>query len=174
MVKAFQNVRLFYWVQSKVILHFILIINRLISLVDIPCQHWHGICICICKNKAMETDHIVIEGTDVKEIFKQSVPELQIEQSSECNINKIIDRFAGYTIDLIKKGNLPAIKNCFSAADQMLADGSNEVKQAIENVYVFSISIFFDMAHAVSKQVKELLPEHLMEEYHKQVGCCQK
>lgn len=122
----------------------------------------------------METDSAVISGTDVKEILKANVPDLEIEKSIECNVLKIIDGFAGYTIDLIKKGNLSAIKNCFSTAEQMLTDGSSEVKNAIENVYVFSITIFFDMAHAVSKQVKELLPAHLMEEYHKQIGCSQK
>ena len=122
----------------------------------------------------METDHIVISGADVKEILEANVPDLKIESSTEGNVFKIIDGFAGYTIDLIKKGNLSAIKKCFSAAEQMLADGSSEVKNAIENVYVFSITIFFDMAHAVSKQVKELLPAHLMEEYHKQVHCSQK
>lgn len=122
----------------------------------------------------METNQVIISGTDIKGILETNIPGMEIEPSVESNINNLIDRFAGYTIDLIKKGNLPAIKNCFSAADQMLAEGSSEVKQAIENVYVFSISIFFDMAHAVSKQVKELLPEHLMKEYHKQVGCCRK
>jgi len=122
----------------------------------------------------METIHVTISKLNVKDILKANVPDLKIEKASEYNLIKIIDGFAGYTIDLIKTGNLSAIKDCFNTAEQLLADGSNEVKNAIENVYVFSISLFFDMAHAVSKQVKELLPEHLSEEYHKQIGCCQK
>jgi hypothetical protein len=122
----------------------------------------------------METIHVTISKLNVKDILKANVPDLKIEKASEYNLTKIIDGFAGYTIDLIKTGNLSAIKDCFNTAEQLLTDGSNEVKNAIENVYVFSISLFFDMAHAVSKQVKELLPEHMSEEYHKQIGCCQK
>jgi len=117
----------------------------------------------------METTH-PITSTDVKEILKTNVPDLKIEQSNEGNLFKIIDGFAGYTIDLIKKGNLSAIKNCFNMAEKMLAEGSSEVKIAIGHIYVFSVTIFFNMGHTVSKQVKELLPSHLMEEYHKQVG----
>jgi hypothetical protein len=117
----------------------------------------------------METDQAIISRTDVRGLLEANVPGLEIEQSVECNLIKIIDGFARYTIDLIKKGNLSAIKNCFGAAEQMLTDGSSEVRNAIENVYMFSISIFFDMAHAVSNQVKELLPAQLMEEYHKQI-----
>jgi len=119
----------------------------------------------------METINAIISSTDVKGILEANVPDLKIEQSIEGNLTKVIDGFAGYTIDLIKKGNLSAIKKCFSTAEQMLDEGSSEVKNAIQNVYVFSISIFFDMAHAVSRQVKELLPTHLMEEYYKQVYC---
>ncbi len=119
----------------------------------------------------METISAIISSTDVRGILEANVPDLKIEQCMEGNLNRVIDGFAGYTIDLIKKGNLSAIKKCFSTAEQMLDEGSSEVKSAIQNVYVFSISIFFDMAHAVSKQVKELLPTHLMEEYYKQVYC---
>ena len=119
----------------------------------------------------METINASISGTDVTDILKANVPDLKIEKLIEYNLTKVIDGFAGYTIDLIKTGNLSAIKDCFNTAEQMLTEGSSEVKNAIENVYVFSISIFFDIAHAVSKQVKELLPVHLMEEYRKQISC---
>jgi hypothetical protein len=119
----------------------------------------------------METNHTVIQGADVKTILANSIPELHIEQPAECTLCNVLDRFADYTIDLIKKGNLAIIGDCFNAAGQLYEEGSTEVKSAIENVYVFSITIFFDMAHAASKQVKELLPASLMEEYRKQASC---
>jgi hypothetical protein len=118
----------------------------------------------------METDHALIMGNDVTEILKAHVPDLKIEQVNETNLFKLIDGFAAYTIELLKKGNLSAIKHCFNTAEIMLLEGSAEVKLAIENVYVFSVTTFFEMGHAVSKQIKELLPLHLMEEYHKQVS----
>ena len=118
----------------------------------------------------METNNAIIRETDVREILETNVPGLQIDQSKEDNLFKVIDGFADFTIELIKKGNLPAIKNCFSIAENMLVKGSSSVKLGIENIYVFSVTIFFDMGHAVSKQVKELLPSHLKEEYHKQVS----
>ncbi|HTA81866.1 MAG TPA: hypothetical protein VK783_02965 [Bacteroidia bacterium] len=119
----------------------------------------------------METNHSVIQEADVKAILADSIPELHIEKTAECTLCNMLDRFADYTIDLIKKGNLAIISDCFNAAGQLHEEGSAEVKNAIENVYVFSITIFFDMAHATSKQVKELLPACLMKEYRKQATC---
>jgi hypothetical protein len=120
----------------------------------------------------METDLAIISETDVKGILEANVPGLKIGQSREGSLTKIINGFADYTIDLIKKGNLSAIKTSFNTAENLLAEGSSEVKHAIENIYVFSITIFFDTANAVSRQVKELLPTHLNEEYHKQINSC--
>ena len=120
----------------------------------------------------METNHL-ITGIEVKDILKTDVPCMNIERSNEANLFKIIDGFADYTINLIKKGNLTGIKNCFNTAERLLSDGSSDVKLAIENIFVFSVTIFFDMGNAVSGQVKELLPSNLMEEYHKQVSSCQ-
>ncbi|MGP8214907.1 MAG: hypothetical protein ACLQQ4_05025 [Bacteroidia bacterium] len=118
----------------------------------------------------MVTEQAIISGTDVKEILEANVPGLKIEQVSGCAVCRIIEGFANHTIDLIKKGNISGLKSCFNAAEQILAGGSNEVKHAMENVYVYSITIFFDMATAMSRQVKELLPLQLMNEYQKQVA----
>lgn len=118
----------------------------------------------------METDQIIIEGTDVKEILKHNVPEL--EQSEDCALCKVIGKFAEYTIDLIKKGNLPIIKDCFNTAAQLMEAGSSEVRNLIENVYLFSVTTFMDMANAVSRQTKELLPPSLLSEYNRQIGNC--
>jgi hypothetical protein len=41
---------------------------------------------------------------------------------------------------------------------------------AIENIYVFSVTTFMDITGAASKQVKELLPAHLRNEYMKQIS----
>ena len=119
----------------------------------------------------METNHAVIQEADVKTILADSIPELHIAHAEECTLCNVLERFADYTIELIKKGNLAIISDCFNAAGQLYEEGSIEVKNAIENVYVFSITIFFDMAHAASKQVKELLPACLKKEYHKQASC---
>jgi hypothetical protein len=118
----------------------------------------------------METSPALIKGEDIQEILNAEIPGLKTEQHNEGNLFKIIDGFAGYTIGLMKKGNLYALKNCFNTAERLLIDGSSEVKLAIENIFVYSVTVFFDMGNAVSRQVKELLPPHLMDEYHKQVS----
>lgn len=120
----------------------------------------------------MEIDQEIINGTDVKEILQHSVPDMHIEQSDECAVCKVVDKFANYTIELIKKGNIPVIRDCFDVAGQLFQTGSKEVQNAMENVYLFSVTTFIDMTNAVSKQVKELLPPTLLNEYNRQVNSC--
>ena len=57
----------------------------------------------------------------------------------------------------------------WSREEYLLDQGTNSVKLAIENIYVFSVTAFMDLTGAVSKQVKDLLPDHLRSEYQKQV-----
>lgn len=112
----------------------------------------------------------MIKETQVKEILGKNLPEMNLSSEHLKSLYKTIDCFSAYTKELIRQGNLPLVKNCFTTAEYLLEEGTANVKSAIENLYVFSVTSFLDITGAVSKQVKELLPAHIHAEYKKQVG----
>ncbi len=78
-----------------------------------------------------------------------------------------IHRFAELTKKLIKLGNIPRAKKCFKVAEQILKTGSSLEKNAITNVFVFSVSSFMEMHHC---NIRQLFPESLQTEYVKQIN----
>ncbi len=57
-------------------------------------------------------------------------------------IYKQAERFAETTKTAIISGNITRAKKCLSLAERLFISGSNETKNAISNVYVFSVSTF--------------------------------
>jgi len=76
-------------------------------------------------------------------------------------------RFANLTKTLIMKGKIQRAKRCLQKAEFMFNNGTSEIKNAISNVYLFSISSFMEMHHC---NIKGLLPSSLQAEYYKQVN----
>jgi hypothetical protein len=76
-------------------------------------------------------------------------------------------RFAEITKELIRKGNIPRVKKCLAAAEQLLASGSAETKNAISNIYVFSVSTFMELHNC---SIANLFPRTLRREYIAQVN----
>jgi hypothetical protein len=83
------------------------------------------------------------------------------------NIYKQTERFAELTKNLIISGNIARAKKCFTVAEKLLENGSDETKNAITNVFVFSVSCFMEMHHY---RIHHLFPKSLENEYLKQVN----
>lgn len=112
----------------------------------------------------------MIKETQVKDILGKNLPEMILPSENLRSLYKTISSFASYTKELIRQGNLPLVKDCFATAEYLLEEGTSNVKSAIENLYVFSVTSFLDLTGSISKQVKELLPARIQSEYKKQVG----
>ncbi len=82
------------------------------------------------------------------------------------NVYKQAQRFANLTKELIVSGNIRRAKNCLHKAEYLFVIGTNEVKNAIVNVYVFSVTLFMEMHHY---NIKQFLPKSLHSEYQKQI-----
>ena len=83
----------------------------------------------------------MITEKQVSEILGNELPEINNELkklSGSNNIYKTINCFVYLTKEYIIKGKFIAVKHCFSLAEKMLEEGNNTVKNAIENVYVYS------------------------------------
>jgi len=87
-------------------------------------------------------------------------------KNQTTNMYKQAERFADLTKTLIITGNIARAKKCFAVAEKLFQEGSNETKNAISNVFLFSVSCFMEW-HRCS--IHDLFPESLKAEYHKQV-----
>lgn len=81
-------------------------------------------------------------------------------------IYKQAERFAEITKKLIRSGNISRAKKCLAFAERLFITGSNETKNAIATVYVFSVSSFVTVCHCT---ISNLVPQTLKTEYSKQL-----
>ena len=82
-------------------------------------------------------------------------------------VYKQAERFADITKKAIISGNINRAKKCLALAERLFETGSNETKNAISNVYVFSVSSFMELHHCT---ISNLFPKSLKAEYIKQIN----
>jgi hypothetical protein len=87
----------------------------------------------------------------------QSKKTIQIQAQKLANLTKLF----------ISQGNLQRAKKCFDTAEALLVNGSAETKNAVSNIYLFSVSSFMEINHYT---ISGMLPIHLRNEYYKQVN----
>ena len=78
-----------------------------------------------------------------------------------------MQRFAEVTKTLIINGNIKRAKRCLATAEEIFNQGTGEIKNAIANVYVFSVTTFMEMHNC---NIKNLFPENLKAAYLKQIN----
>jgi hypothetical protein len=83
------------------------------------------------------------------------------------SIQSRAQKFADITKALIINGNIRRAKKCLLVAEKLMQAGNNETKNAIANVYVFSVSTFMEMHNC---SIANLFPASLRSEYLKQVN----
>jgi hypothetical protein len=113
----------------------------------------------------------MIHESEVLNLLGEEIPEINPELERLPNagsVYKSMQCFADFTREHIVNGNLKAAKQCMSVAEKMLAEGSITVKNAIENVFLFSISAAIDFTSPVSDAVKKMMKGSLRKEYHRQ------
>lgn len=129
-----------------------------------------AIIIRINKNKKIKTK--MITENQVSEILGEELPEINNELEklpNSNNIYKTIECFVDFTKHLISKGSLKEVKHCFNLAEKMLENGNNTVKNAIENVYVYSLGTVVALSSLKTNQLKDIFNGSLRKEYNKQV-----
>lgn len=122
--------------------------------------------------KAASSYQNAIEENEVIDLLGNEFPTINetLEKTAHANnIYKAIQCFADFTKQLIAKGNLNEVKHCFNVAEQMLQNGNNNVKNAIENVYVYSLGTVIALSTLTTNHIKELFTGELRKEYNKQV-----
>ena len=87
-----------------------------------------------------------------------------MKNKTNKNIYSQMQRFADITKTLIMTGNIYRAKRCLEKAEDIFNKGTDEIKNAVTNVYVFSVSSFMEL-HKCS--IRDLFPITLKAEYRK-------
>ena len=77
-----------------------------------------------------------------------------------------MQRFADVTKTLIIQGNIERAKRCLNKAEELFMKGPSEIKNAVANVFVYSVSSFMELHKC---NIRNLFPESLKLEYNKQI-----
>lgn len=103
-------------------------------------------------------------------LIAQQIPALSPGMEQTGPVTQTIRTFTAYTKQLINKGQLQEVKKCFSMAGVLYRNGSTLLKNAIEDVFLYSISPFLE----AQQYVKESLPQslkHLRNQHLKNTLC---
>jgi hypothetical protein len=82
-------------------------------------------------------------------------------------IYKQAERFAEITKKSIISGNINRAKKCLVIAEKLLETGTNETKNMISNVYLYSVSSFMELKNC---SISNLFPKTLKAAYIKQIN----
>lgn len=87
----------------------------------------------------------------------------------QVNISLIkrMERFADVTINSLRLGKTARTKRCLALAEELFKKGNEEMKNAVTNVYLYSVSHYLELN---KYQISKLLPVGLHKEYVKQVN----
>lgn len=80
-----------------------------------------------------------------------------------------MSRLAAITIDYLIKGNSNRVNDCLAIAEHQLRTGTTEMKNAVSNGFLFSLTSFLECRRATLRIV---LPDLLKKEYIKQINSC--
>ena len=100
-------------------------------------------------------------------VIMESNKKIILMKNHVSTIYNQAERFAEITKSAIISGNIHRAKKCMGFAERLFITGSYETKNAISNVYVFSVSTFMEMSNC---SISALFPKSLKAEYLKQIN----
>lgn len=99
---------------------------------------------------------------EIKTAIKNTYPTLNVFKSIQCLVN--------YTKQKLVQHDIPAVKNCLNVAEYIYSRGNKPVKNAIENVFIYSFSSLLNMGSSDERrQLQSIMPLHLYTAYVQQV-----
>lgn len=99
---------------------------------------------------------------EMKTTLKNTYATLNVFKAIQCLVN--------YTKQKLVQHDIPAVKNCLYVAEYIYSKGNKLVKNAIENVFIYSFSSLLNMGTSdEKKQLQSCMPLHLYTAYVHQV-----
>jgi len=113
----------------------------------------------------------MISQQDISEYVVTEMPELSDVCSKEKSrtVYDVVRHLLRYTKSQVIKHNMEAAKKCMALAEQLYQKGNSAVKNAIENVFVYSFSHAFFHDAEQEKEVLHIVPPSLYKIYRNQL-----
>jgi hypothetical protein len=86
------------------------------------------------------------------------------------SIYKDIQRFTDFTRQAVNRNNYTVAKRCFHLADTFYRQGDAIVRNAVENIFVYSFSSFIPQNGVEKLILKSFIPASLYALYSRQIG----
>ena len=80
---------------------------------------------------------------------------------------KSVKVFADASLELCEAGKMKKLERFLQVAWKLFKEGNETVKNGILNVYLFTLSIVMDEKAALRKQIEQLMPRDLYNEYRR-------
>ena len=108
--------------------------------------------------------------------LEDAIPEISSDLvlSRKRNAYDMMNTLTAFTCQNINEHNYNVVKRCFQMADKLYSKGNTMVKNAVENVFVYSFSKMLNTYPAEKKQLFAIIPITLYSLYIAQVyqkGC---
>ena len=113
----------------------------------------------------------MISQENLEEYIEQEMPELSgiCDKKKSRNVYDVVRHMLKYTRSQVIKHNLNAAQKCMTLAETLYHKGNNAIKNAIENVYVYSFSHAFFHDVDQKDEVMTIVPPGLYRMYREQV-----
>ena len=131
-----------------------------------PLRHIFGTKGCYKRNNMINQyevpAYLVDEFPELKEELKSISPTLNIFKSIQC--------FSDYTKRKVLQHDLQVVKRCFAIAEKIYSNGNTIVRDAIENLFVYSFSSLLNLGGKDEKrELQGLMPLCLHAAYVQQI-----
>jgi len=120
---------------------------------------------------------IMINSYEVSSLLRKELPQLRNTQAcvqTSLEVYVFMNQFADFTGDEVRHHHFSAARKCFMIAERLFRHGDAQVKQLIENIFVFSFSTFMPQDEQERRVVRSIIPADLYRVYLRQVmqsGC---
>jgi len=118
----------------------------------------------------------MINELEIPMYLEEALPEISrdLVSNKKSSAFDLMTALIGFTSKNIKEHNYKSVKRCFQIADKLYSRGNSIVKNAVQNVFVYSFTNMFQNYPAEKKQLLAILPITLYSLYISQIyhnGC---
>ena len=113
----------------------------------------------------------MISQQNLHEYISNAIPGLLSaqENSNDNSPYHVAGEMIRYTATMVLDNKMPEARECLTLAENVYNNGSDEVKNAVENVFVYSFSHTFFCDEEKRRRLIDILPSSLYSLYKKQV-----
>ena len=113
----------------------------------------------------------MLSQEDLSEYIEKAMPELSgmVTKGKSQSVYDIVRHILKYTKSQVIRHNLNAAKKSMALAEQLYHKGNNAIKNAIENVFVYSFTHVFFLDEDKKKELMDIVPDSLYKLYKRQL-----